>query len=299
MKPTTIAVPATSANLGPGFDCLGLALEIWNYVKFTPEDARTVSVKGEGSGILPQGPDNLLYIAATRYFEETSNNVPGFSIECENQIPLARGLGSSSAAIVAGLFGACLMNGDNPDLELLWKIAVEMEGHADNVTPALFGGFQIVVTDENNLIRSEVPLPKELKVVIFVPEQSVLTQEARGLVPQEISLVDAIYNMSRVGLLVNSLSTSKFDSLRVATKDRLHQNARQALLPGMKALFNSALDGGALGVCLSGAGSSVLALSAGNEITVAREMEQGARIAGIDGSIKITQPTPIGVHSIE
>ncbi|PZC51280.1 MAG: homoserine kinase [Chloroflexi bacterium] len=299
MKPATIAVPATSANLGPGFDCLGLALEIWNYVKFTPEDAHTVSVKGEGSGILPQGPDNLLYIAATKYFEKTSNNVPGFSIECENQIPLARGLGSSSAAIVAGLFGACLMNGDNPDLELLWEIAVEMEGHADNVTPALFGGFQIVVTDEGNLIRSEVPLPKELKVVIFVPEQPMPTQEARGLVPQEISLVDAIYNMSRVGLLVNSLSTGKFDSLHVATRDRLHQDARQALLPEMKTLFTSALDGGALGVCLSGAGSSVLALSAGNEITVAREMEQGARIAGIDGSIKITQPTPIGVHSTE
>lgn len=296
MKPITIAVPATSANLGPGFDSLGLALEIWNYVKFTPQDSVTVSVKGEGTGILPQGPNNLVYIAASKYFEETSTNVPSFSIECENQIPLARGLGSSSAAIVAGLFGACLMNGDEPNLEVLWKMAVQIEGHADNVTPALFGGFQIVVTDEDNLIRSEVPLPKELKVVIFVPDQPMPTQEARGLIPQEVSLSDVIYNLGRVGLLVNSFSTGKLDNLHVATKDKLHQNARQALFPGMKTLFNSALDGGALGVFLSGAGSSVLALSAGNEITVARELEQGARIAGIEGSVKISQPTTIGVH---
>ena len=296
MKPITIAVPATSANLGPGFDSLGLALDIWNYVEFIPQDSVTVSVKGEGAGILPQGSDNLIHIAASKYFQETSNDVPSFSIKCENQIPLARGLGSSSAAIVAGLFGASLMNGDDPDLEVLWKMATQIEGHADNVTPALFGGFQIVVTDADDLIRSEVPLPKELKAVIFVPEQPMRTQEARELVPQEISLSDAIYNLSRVGLMVNALSTDNLKNLHIATKDRLHQDARKALFPEMKTLYDTDLEGGALGVFLSGAGSTVLALSAGNEITVARELEQGAKIAGIEGSVKISQPTTIGVH---
>ena len=189
------------------------------------------------------------------------------------------------------------MSGATPDLELLWKLAVATEGHPDNVTPALFGGCQIAVTDGNRLVRAPVPLPEGIKAVLFIPDQPMGTRKARNVVPQRVSLKDAVFNSGRVGLLVNALATGRLDDLRVATQDRLHQPARQSIFSAMKPLFQSALDGGALGVFLSGAGSTVLALTKGNEVTVAREMEDGANKAGVKGSIKITQPSLQGAHA--
>ncbi len=297
LKPVTIAVPATTANLGPGFDCLGMALDIWNYVQFHPGQQPGVEVIGEGEGRLTPGQGNMVFRAAQRYFQETGTVLPQFSITCHNQIPLARGLGSSSAAIAGGILGACLMSGATPEPELLWKLAVATEGHPDNVTPALFGGCQIVVTDGNRLVRAPVSLPEGIKAVLFIPDQPMGTRKARNVVPQRVSLKDAVFNSGRVGLLVNALATGRLNDLRVATQDRLHQPARQSIFPAMKPLFQSALDGGALGVFLSGAGSTVLALTKGNEVTVAREMEDGANKAGVKGSIKITQPSLQGAHA--
>ena len=297
LKPVTIAVPATTANLGPGFDCLGMALDIWNYVQFHPGQQPGVQVIGEGEGRLTPGQGNMVFQAAQRYFQETGVPLPQFSITCHNQIPLARGLGSSSAAIAGGILGACLMSGATPEPEVIWKVAVATEGHPDNVTPALFGGCQIVVTDGNRLVRAPVSLPEGIKAVLFIPEQPMGTRKARNVVPQRVSLKDAVFNSGRVGLLVNALATGRLDDLRVATQDRLHQPARQSIFPAMKPLFQSALDGGALGVFLSGAGSTVLALTKGNEVTVAREMEDGANKAGVKGSVKITQPSLQGAHA--
>ena len=298
LKSVTIAVPATTANLGPGFDCLGMTLDIWNYVQFHPNQPPGVEVIGEGEGRLTPGQGNMVFRAAQRYFQETGVPLPQFSITCHNQIPLARGLGSSSAAIAGGILGACLMSGATPEQELLWKLAVATEGHPDNVTPALFGGCQIVVTDGNRLVRAQVPLPEGIKAVLFIPDQPMGTRKARNVVPQRVSLKDAVFNSGRVGLLVNALATGRLNDLRVATQDRLHQPARQAIFPAMKPLFQSALDGGALGVFLSGAGSTVLALTKGNEVTVAREMEDGANKAGVKGSVEITQPSLQGAHAI-
>ena len=297
LKPVTIAVPATTANLGPGFDCLGMALDIWNYVQFHPGQQPRVEVIGEGEGRLTPGQSNMVFQAAQRYFQETGMVPPQFSITCHNHIPLARGLGSSSAAIAGGILGACLMSGATPEPEVIWKIAVATEGHPDNVTPALFGGCQIVVTNGNSLVRAPVSLPEGIKAVLFIPDQPMGTRKARNVVPQRVSLKDAVFNSGRVGLLVNALAAGRLDDLRVATQDRLHQPARQAIFPAMKPLFQSALDGGALGVFLSGAGSTVLALTKGNEVTVAREMEDGANKAGVKGSVKITQPSLQGAHA--
>ena len=299
LKPVTIAIPATTANLGPGFDCLGMALDIWNYVQFHPDRQPGVQVIGEGEGRLTSGQGNMVFRAAQRYFKETGTAPAQFSITCHNYIPLARGLGSSSAAIAGGILGACLMSGATPEPEVIWRLAVATEGHPDNVTPALFGGCQIAVTDGDSLVRSPVPLPEGIKAVLFIPDQPMGTRKARSVVPQRVSLKDAVFNSSRVGLLVNALATGRLDDLRVATQDRLHQPPRQAIFPAMKPLFQSALDGGALGVFLSGAGSTVLALTKGNEVTVAREMEDGANKAGVRGSIKITQPSLQGAHATQ
>lgn len=297
MQRIDVRVPATTANLGPGFDCLGMALDMWNHMQFQVGEEPGVRVMGQGAGHLSTGRSNLVYRAAERYFRETSTAMPSFSITCHNEIPLARGLGSSSSAIVGGLLGASAMAGHAPpDMELLWKLAVVMEGHPDNVTPALFGGCQIVARDRDDLVRASVPLPGDLQAVLFIPGKSMPTVQARDILPPQVSREDAVYNMGRVALLVNALATGRVKDLRVATQDRLHQPARQQLMPAMGLLFQGALDAGALGVFLSGAGSAVLALTAGEEASVARGMANAAAQAGVQGEVKITRPSAKGAH---
>ena len=292
-----IRVPATTANLGPGFDCLGMALDMWNHIQLQPGDNPGVQVMGEGAEHLSTGPDNLAYRAAERYFQESGIEMPPLAITCWNQVPLARGLGSSSAAIVGGLLGASVIAGaGESDLEHLWNLAVEMEGHPDNVTSALFGGCQIAVRDQDTLVRAPVPFPENLRAVLFIPDTPMPTAEARGILPAHVSREDAVYNTGRVALLINALTTGRVEDLRVATQDRLHQPAREHLLPVMRLLFRSALDAGALGVFLSGAGSTVLALTQGREITIAYEMADAAYKAGIPGEVKITRPSAQGAH---
>ncbi|MBI4338687.1 MAG: homoserine kinase [Chloroflexi bacterium] len=298
MAHVEVRVPATTANLGPGFDCLGMALDIWNSFRFHLGDGPKVSVTGEGVGRLRADKSNLVYRSAERFFRAVGKPAPPLAISCWNQIPLARGMGSSSAAIVGGLLGASAISGvKEPDIELLWRLAVEIEGHPDNVTPALFGGCQVVVKDGDKLVRGAVPVPNELWTVLFIPEAPMPTAQARGVLPSQVSREDAVYNIGRAALLVNALATGDLSGLRVATQDRLHQPARQELMPAMRLLFRAALDGGALGVFLSGAGSTVLALTSGREMTVAYEMKDMACKAGVPGDIKITRPTLRGAQA--
>ena len=223
--------------------------------------------------------------------------MPPLSITCRNQIPLARGLGSSSAAIVGGLLAASATAGETqPDMDMLWRLAVEIEGHPDNVTAALFGGCQIVVQDGETLVHAPIPVSDSIQAVLFIPETPMPTDQARGLLPSQVNREDAVYNLGRVGLLVNALATGRLEDLRVATQDRLHQPARQKLLPVMRLLIRSALDGGALGAFLSGAGSTVLALTSGSTMTVAYEMVDIANKANVHGDIKITRPSAQGAH---
>ena len=300
MTHAIVRVPATTANLGPGFDCLGMALDIWNQVRFELAEQPGVTVEGQGAGQLSTGTDNLVYLATKRYFQEVGREMPSFSIACHNDIPLARGLGSSSAAIVGGLLGASAIAKETPpDMERLLNLAVAMEGHPDNVTATLFGGCQIVVRDEERLVRAEVPVVEELQAVLFIPDMPMPTTEAREVLPAQISREDAVYNIGRVALLVDALVTGSLDKLRLATQDRLHQPARQELLPAMPLLFRSALDAGALGVFLSGAGSTILALTKGRELTVAYEMADTANKAGLLGEVKVTKLSRQGAHISE
>jgi homoserine kinase len=276
-----------------------MALDIWNSIEMSPGGTAGVHVEGEGEGILSTGTDNLVYRAAQRYFQESGTKMPPMSISSRNQIPLARGLGSSSAAIVGGLLAASAAAGDTPpDMDMLWRLAVDIEGHPDNVTAALFGGCQIVAQDGETLVHAPVPVSDSLKAVLFIPEIPMPTDQARGLLASQISREDAVYNLGRVGLLVNALATGRLEDLRVATQDRLHQPARQKLLPVMRLLIRSALDGGALGAFLSGAGSTVLALTGGSTMTVAYEMVDIANKANVPGDIKITRPSARGAHVV-
>ena len=293
----TVRVPATSANMGPGFDCLGLALDLWNEVR-VDLGASGFEVTGEGEGSLALGEDNLVHRSIARAFAEAGKSMPDIAVICRNEIPLGRGLGSSSAAVVGGLVAGNELSGRSLSDDDLLALATDTEGHPDNSAAALFGGCQIVVQDGEMLVTASVPVPEDLRAVLFIPNLQMPTEQARGLLPSTVGRSDAVFNIGRTALLVNAFASGDLSHLRVATEDRLHQPARQTIFPAMKNIFRSALDAGALGVFLSGAGSTVLALARDRELTIGYEMADAAAKSGVDGAIKVTKPTPLGAHVV-
>ncbi|MFQ5860505.1 MAG: homoserine kinase [Dehalococcoidia bacterium] len=303
MERTRVAVrvPATTANLGPGFDCLGMALDLWNVISVEASSDARVTVQGEGASRLPGDRRNLVYRAITALFRQVRQDAPSLAIHCENHIPVRRGLGSSAAAVVGGLVAANALYGQPLSQDELLALAAELEGHPDNAAAALLGGCRIVVREEGQqaLVTAPIPLPEGLNAVLFIPHFSIPTRKAREVLPPSVSREDAVYNMGRVALLVNALATGKLQHLPTATQDRLHQPARQQLFPGMRVLFQAALGAGALGVFLSGAGSTILALTHGREMTVAYEMAEAAKRLSVEGTIKVTRPTVQGAQLLE
>ena len=314
-KQISVLAPATTANLGPGFDCLGMALDIWNrldvFVDDVPhassagvdvdQEARQmpqVEVLGEGAGELSTGRDNLVYRAMEFLFNEADEQMPPVRLRCHNEIPLKRGLGSSAAAITGGLVAANALCSTTFSTNDLLEMAVTIEIHPDNVAAAVFGGLQLVVSDGPRIVTAPISVPPEIHAVLFIPELGISTSDARDVLPLIVSLEDAVYNMSRASLLVLAMAANHPEYLREATRDRLHQPYRQTLFPAMKLLFQAALDAGALGVFLSGSGSTVLALTKGREMTVAYEMAEAAKQMGVEGQVKITRPSLQGGHVI-
>ena len=302
MPVVRVKAPATTANLGPGYDCLGLALDVWNTLEVEILDSGepVVEIIGEGEGELATGRDNLVYKSMQFLFDDAGEKMPAVRIRCENTIPLARGMGSSAAAIAGGLVAAnAICSQDYSDKDLL-EMAATIEGHPDNVAAAVMGGMQLVIMDQTEggrrLFTVPVNVPPGLHAVVFVPDVRISTEDARAVLPEMVSMADAVHNMGRVGLLVASMATNHPEYLAVATQDRLHQPYRQPLFPAMKVIFKAALDAGALGVFLSGSGSTVLAFTQGRELTVAYEMAEAARQASVEGKVSVTQPTVRGAH---
>ena len=295
-KKIKLYIPATTANLGPGFDCLGMALDMWNEIDVSVSDKLDIKVVGEGSGSIKLDESNLVYMAAKTVFEEIGTSLPPLSIECINRIPIARGLGSSAAAIVGGLLAANSLSGDQLSQYQMLKIASKIEGHADNIAPALLGGFRIVVQSEDEILTSSIPIPEELMSVIFIPDIPMPTKEARAILDKTVTIEDAIFNLSRVSLLVNSFATNKLDDLMIATEDRIHQPKRSEIFPAMKYVIRAAKSAGALGAFLSGGGSSVMALANSRFMTIGYEMLDAADKIGVPGEIKVVKPTHSGAQ---
>ena len=297
-----VRVPATTANMGPGFDCLGMALDIWNTIVVEPAEADSaapkVSVSGEGKGSLPTDGGNLVYQSFKRIYDGVGLTAPPVRISCDNRITLGRGLGSSAAAVVGGLLAGSEYSGANLTRERILQLAAEIEGHPDNAGAAIMGGCRIVVSDGDGYLTEPVNVPDELKAVLFVPDVPMATDEARGLLPNMVDRQDAVFNIGRTALLVNALASGNLRHLEIATEDMLHQPARQKIFFPMKNIFRAAMAAGALGVFLSGAGSSVLALALDREYTIGYEMADAAMKSGVDGAIKVTQPTALGAHVV-
>ena len=283
MNSVTVRAPATTANLGPGFDSIGMALDMWNELTITRGDF-SVSTEGEGADLVPQDTRNLIVTGVNAVFNHIGEPIPGLQYHCKNVIPFARGMGSSSAAIVSGLVAGSAISGANLSKEELTVLAADIEGHPDNVAPAIYGGCTVGVRNgTDKWIVDQVSVPEDLHAVLYVPEIHTNTHESRAVLPDMISRTDAVFNIGRAALLVNALSTGRLELLKYATDDRLHQPHRTQAFTAMPYLIEAALKGGAHGAFLSGAGPSVLALSTGREVTISYEMAESARTHGVDG----------------
>ena len=201
-----VTVPATTANMGPGFDCLGMALKLYNQVEISPTDGGlAIEIQGEGAGDIRKDEGNIVFKAVERLFQEAGRPCPGLVIKLTNHIPAARGLGSSASAIVGGLVAANRLAGDPFTPEKLLALATELEGHPDNVAPALLGGIIISVVQEGKVHWLKITPPDGLSTVVAVPDFKLSTRAAREVLPKTVSLQDAVFNLSRSALLVGAL----------------------------------------------------------------------------------------------
>ena len=284
--------------MGPGFDCLAVALDIWNTATVKVGGSLR-SVQGHGSELLGNTYAELVAQSVSIPFQEAGLPEPDISIECHNSIPAAKGLGSSAAAIVAGILAGNELSGAGLDSHTLLRLAIEKEGHPDNVTATARGGCQIVVPSNGEHITAEIPFPEELKTVLYIPNIPRSTSKTRKLLPKTYSAEDAIFNLGRVALLTRALSTGDLNHLNIATQDQLHQPFRIPIYPGIKNVLRAALEAGALGVYLTGSGPSVLALTNGHEMTIGYEMSEAAEKSGLTGELSVTSPTRQGAHFVE
>lgn len=308
-RSATVTVPATSANLGPGFDCLGLALDLRNELIFTSsgpdvpyqhyKTEYSVIVKGVDAQKVPSDQSNLAIEAAEVIFRLIGRRAATIDVHITNCIPVGSGLGSSSSAIIGGLVAAnALLDGGLSSDELL-QLAVDMEGHPDNVAPAMLGGLVLGVLPDaeygpERLIVRRME-PPNLSAVVVLPDFHLLTAEARAVLPGHVSRPEAIYNASRMGLLLHSLITGDYSCLRVAMGDRLHQANRLKIIPGAAIAFDAAYAAGATGVALSGAGPSLLAFTDADGAAIARAMSDAFGAAGLTSRSWILKPSNEGI----
>lgn len=297
MTPVRVRVPATSANLGPGFDCLGLALDWWNEAEFALEgDGLRVEISGEGADALPQDEANLVAASARCLYERAGATFPtGLRITCLNRIPLGSGLGSSAAAALLGLLGANRLLGDPFAPDQILALATEIEGHPDNAAPALWGGLTAAVKTGSGVVSRRIEVPA-LALAVAVPQFDLPTHAARAALPAQVSMADAVYNLSCTALVVEALRMGDVDLLSQVMDDRLHQPYRLPLIPGAEAARRAALESGAAACVLSGAGPSLLAVARGDPHPLAEAMAAAFRAAGLPVRAFTPSISPVGAQ---
>jgi len=284
-EPVIVKVPATSANCGPGFDCLGVACTLYN--TFTYEVIKSgleLLIDGEGHDVLTATSNNLAFVSFFKVWNKITDQEIGLKIHMRNNIPLSRGLGSSSTAIVAGLVAANEMTGNTLTKDELVGMATEIEGHPDNVAPALLGGFTIsYMVDKIAHSFCFVPA-KKFKLVAVVPEMPLSTARARAAIPSQVPHGDAVFNASRAALLIGSLMSGEYKYLPAALEDKLHQPYRAELIPGMHEAFAAAKAKGAYNAIISGAGSTLMAYApvTSNTDEIGRAMVEALASKGME-----------------
>lgn len=295
-----IEVPASTANLGPGFDSLGMALDITN--TFIVEKSDTFSFVSNGEEReeeLPPLEENLFFKAYWHICSLYKHEAPPLKVTVRSKIPLSRGLGSSAVIIIAGLLTANSLLTNPLSKEELILEGVKLEGHPDNILPSLLGGLMLNYKDrEERLMYCSLPLP-ELSVIIAVPAYNLPTREAREVLPQMASREDALFNMQHIGLFIHALYQKDYSTLIEAMQDRIHQPYRQGLVPGFKRVLQAALEAGALGIALSGAGPSILAFAHKREREIGEAMVQAFWESGLKANCLLTSPRREGAVLLE
>ena len=291
-----IRIPASSANLGPGFDCLGLALKLYLYLEMEEiEEGLVIEYQGEGAEkfSVKKKEDTLIWKSINLVLKKNYKDIPkkGLKIRVLNKIPITRGLGSSASAIIGGIVGAVrLYNIDLTNQEIL-KLALSLEGHMDNIVPALIGGLTIAYkTGQEEIKWSRIKTPLDLRIVLAVPEFTLNTKEMRKVLPQKVALSYAVFNLSRSALLVNALQNSNWEVLAEAMEDKLHQPFRAPFIPGIEEMFSQIKRTGLAGSALSGSGPSVVSLTKkGSEKTISQIMQSAFLQANINCRILVLE----------
>jgi homoserine kinase len=295
---TRIRVPASTSNLGPGFDSQGIALSLYLTIDVAPSDdpLTSFSFSGEGAGELASAAENNLIYTAMNYVAEREGiELPAGRLQVSNEIPLARGLGSSAAAIIGGFSAFEVLAGVRLSEERLLAYATEMEHHSDNVAAALLGSFVVsCVTESGKVLASRVTWQEEIRAIVVVPNFKVRTEDSRRVVPTQVSREDAVFNIQRAALFVAALAERRYDLIGEAMRDRLHQPYRAPLVPGLEEILNLAGVEGLIGVALSGSGPTVFALATSNFEAVAKRLSHCFESRGIESLWRIVEVEKAG-----
>ncbi len=260
-----VKVPATSANMGSGYDSIGIALNLYNTIKM--EESDCIDISDVSGASIPMDETNLIYQCAKKVYDICGKPLKGMKIIEQCDIPQTRGLGSSSACTVAGILGANALLGNPLDRESMIDLAANIEGHPDNSTPAILGGFCVALLEYGKVWSVRVPMNGKVEFITFIPDFELSTEKARAALPKTIAHHDAVFNLSRAALLAGSLTTGKLENLGVAVGDCLHQPYRFDLIPDGRELVHAAKAMGALGTFISGAGPSIIAVVDANDKT--------------------------------
>jgi len=295
-----ILTPATSANLGPGFDTLGLALNIFNELEIETDTSEfTIEIEGEGSSFLPRDKKSLVYQAIAKVYAAVGQEVPPLQVKQSNRIPIASGLGSSAAAIVGGLAAANRLLGSPLRMDDLLQLAAAIEGHPDNVAPALLGAVVASGMDEGRLIWYRIQPLNPPRIVVISPAFPLSTAKARQVLPDKVPLADAVHNISRTAFLIHCFASGDYRNLRFAMEDKLHQAYRAQLIPGLNDVISACCAAGGLGAALSGAGPAVIGFvdptDPGRSEAVAASMQDAFAKHGIASTVISTDICTTGV----
>lgn len=297
-----VRVPGTTANCGPGFDAIGIACNIYNELELTllEEDVISLEVEGEGSGLIAADKNNVVWQSIEKVLQRTGYmQYRGAKMNMINNVPLSRGLGSSAAAIVAGLAAANECVGGPLSKQDLLDMATEMEGHPDNVAPAIFGGMTVSVVE--NGVAKTLPISPalNLQLVVAIPGFNLPTKQARDVLPQEVSRQDAIFNLAHASLLVGAMCQGNAEMLRWALQDRLHQPYRIKLIPGMEDVLAAACEQGAIGAVLSGAGPCLIAFATANADRIGAGMTAAFARHSVNAVYRVLEIDKFGVQVIK
>lgn len=266
-----IKVPATTANLGPGFDTLGLALNLYNSFSFNEIEE---GIEINCSLDLIANKENLVYISMMKTFNILGFEPKGININIEADIPISRGLGSSSSCILGGVMGANELAGSTLSIDEIFKIATEIEGHPDNIAPALFGGLVVSLMEDDKIYHNKINIAKGIKFVALIPDFKLSTVVSREVLPSTVIYKDAVNNISKVSLLLSALSNGRFDLLKPSLKDNLHQPYRGKLIAGFNQILQKCYEFGALGAYLSGAGPTIMTIISDDDTIFSNEIKE-------------------------